>query len=163
MTRISTLAWAAASIGLLILSASTAAAKDKTACINVDSRQGWQRVALPDATTFLDFDVSGGWSVDAAHYEKVGPDGYTGADAEALSPYNQLKYAPNLPFGALLTRDDDDHLMSFRRFADVVAMTHAFGSPFDSKWREFRINDSDKALGDNGGSLRVCYTYGEAW
>lgn len=132
------------------------------ACYEISSRLGWQSIrtrARPAAW----FEVvsptynpkayaSGwpapkGWSVDGARYKGVGPQGHQGRDAEALAPFAKYKFASNLPFGALLLRDDNERTYAMR--------DRVFGVPPDRNLL-LRINDSDEALGDNTGFLRFC-------
>jgi hypothetical protein len=92
-----------------------------------------------------------GWSVDAAHYSPVGASGHTGADAAALRPYDQYKYDADFPFGALLMRwDGAGRVLPLEGFEGAIEM------PNPTQFIEFRINDSDASLGDNGGEIVLC-------
>jgi hypothetical protein len=117
------------------------------ACFSVDSRLGWQRFNLPGSFTKVS-SISGGWSVDTRNYASVGASGHSGRDAAALTPYNQYKYDQRFPFGALL--------MGSSQGALWIQSPNSFSSaPFGAV--DMRINDADNALGDNGGSLEVCF------
>lgn len=129
-----------------------------SSCIDVDSRKGWQRLDLPNIY-IVGFTVTGGWSVDAAHFKKVNEEGHTGADAQALSPYNDFKYDHDAPFGALLLRTEEEETISVQDFETKNYMTSGAGVRISTGWMDFRINDSDGSLGDNAGSLNVCIAY----
>ncbi|HEY9695953.1 MAG TPA: hypothetical protein V6D10_01590 [Trichocoleus sp.] len=116
-------------------------------CFDVSSRQGWQYFDLGGPYTRV-AGVSGGWSVDARNYSRVGPRGHSEA---GLEPYNQYKYDQGMPFGAL--------------FVDVPTDGYGYvwvqGSqqlPRPITRTAMRINDADNALGDNSGVLQVCFS-----
>lgn len=115
-------------------------------CVVVDSRMGWQKFDLGREVNGVQ-SISGGWSVDRRNYAPVGAAGHMGRDAEALSPYSQYKYNQRYPFGALLLGDGREYrwIQQGSRFA------------YPLKSIDMRINDADKSLGDNSGSLRVCF------
>jgi hypothetical protein len=115
-------------------------------CVTVDARSGWQRFTLSRAFSAIQ-SISGGWSVDGQRYAPVGASGHFGSDAQALSPYSQYKYNQNYPFGALLLGNGRDYFW--------VQQGSRLPSPLSSF--DMRINDADNALGDNRGSLRVCF------
>jgi len=117
-----------------------------SACVTVDSRSGWQHFNLPGSFTRV-ASISGGWSVDTRNYSPVGSSGHNGRDAEALAPYNQYKFDQRFPFGALLMGSGQGVLW----VENPVSFTGSFGAV------DMRINDADNALGDNGGSLQVCF------
>lgn len=117
-----------------------------SACVTVDSRNGWQRFNLPGSFTRV-ASISGGWSVDTRSYSPVGSSGHNGRDAEALAPYSQYKFDQRFPFGALLMGSGQGVLW----VENPVSFTGSFGAV------DMRINDADNALGDNGGSLQVCF------
>jgi hypothetical protein len=73
--------------------------------------------------------------------------GHTGRDAEALSLYNQAKFDQRFPFGALLMSDSQGVMW--------IQGPTTFSAPLNGI--NMRINDADKSLGDNGGSLKVCF------
>lgn len=117
-------------------------------CVSVDSKQGWQRFNLPGSFTKIT-SITGGWSVDAKNYTPVGASGHTGRDSELLTPYNQYKFDQRFPFGALLMSSGQGILW--------IQSPNSFSSaPFGAV--DMRINDADNALGDNGGSIQVCFT-----
>ncbi|GAA6619648.1 hypothetical protein [Scytonema sp. NUACC26] len=118
-----------------------------TKCFNVSSRDGWQYFDLGGPYTRV-ARVIGGWSVDGRNYLPVGPKGHS---EPGLEPYNQYKYDQNFPFGAL--------------FVDIPTDGHGYiwvqGSqqlPKPITRTSIRINDSDVALGDNSGVLKVCFS-----
>ncbi|MBD1212052.1 MAG: hypothetical protein H9534_04710 [Dolichospermum circinale Clear-D4] len=120
-------------------------------CFSVDSRQGWQSFTANHRVASVNY-IEGGWSVDARLYSSVGYKGHEGADAERLSPFNAYKSNQSFPFGALLMELPN---------GEVIWANNPGGElgsfPANSTFR-FRIND--EALGDNGGSLKVCLVYG---
>jgi hypothetical protein len=80
-------------------------------------------------------------------YAPVGASGHMGSDAQALSQYSQYKYSQSYPFGALLLGNGRDYfwIQTGSRFASALSSI------------DMRINDSDRSLGDNAGSLTVCF------
>ena len=118
----------------------------KSECVSVDSRQGWQRFNLPGSYSRVT-SISGGWSVDTRNYAPVDTEGHIGQDAERLAPYNQYKFDLRFPFGALLMRTGAGILW----VQSPISFTNRFVSV------DMRINDADDALGDNGGTLQVCF------
>jgi hypothetical protein len=115
-------------------------------CVTVDARSGWKRFNLSRGFIGV-HSISGGWSVDGRNYAPVSASGHIGADAQALSPYNQYKYSQSYPFGALLLGNGRDYFS--------IQQGSRFPSPLTAI--DMRINDADNALGDNSGSLRVCF------
>jgi hypothetical protein len=122
-------------------------------CFSVDSRQGWQSFTANHRVSGINY-IEGGWSVDSRSYPMVSYTGHQGTDAERLAPFNAYKYNQSFPFGALLMELPN---------GDVIWANQPGGElgsfPEGSSFR-FRINDADAALGDNGGSLKVCLVYG---
>jgi hypothetical protein len=118
-------------------------------CYEVNSRQGWQYFTLlrprKRVTT-----ISGSWSVDAKNYAGVGPGGHSGDDARRLEPYNQYKYDQNFPFGALFVDIPTDGY-GYTQVSGAQVLQRQITKT------AMRINDADNALGDNAGSLRVCF------
>ncbi|MEP0855822.1 alpha/beta hydrolase [Trichocoleus sp. DQ-U1] len=125
---------------------STGSNPSSSACVSVDSRSGWQHFNLPGSFTRV-ASISGGWSVDTQNYASVGSSGHSGRDAEALAPYNQYKFDQRFPFGALLMGSGQGTLW----IQNPLSFNGSFGAV------DMRINDADNALGDNGGSLQVCF------
>jgi hypothetical protein len=124
-----------------------ASERSRPYCVTVDSRSGWQRFNLPRSFTKV-ASIGGGWSVDTRSYAPVSSSGHTGRDADALRPYNQYKFDQRFPFGALLMGSGQGTLW--------IQSPNSFSSaPFGAV--DMRINDADNALGDNGGSLQVCF------
>jgi len=122
-------------------------------CFSVDSRQGWQTFTANHKVSSVNY-IENGWSVDARSYPMVSYEGHQGADADRLAPYNAYKYNQSFPFGALLMEMPNGEVIWANN------PTGELGSfPANSTFR-FRINDADEALGDNGGSLKVCLVYG---
>jgi hypothetical protein len=117
-----------------------------SSCVSVDSKRGWQRFNLPGSFTRV-ASIGGAWSVDSRNYSPVGSSGHTGRDAEALTPYNQYKFDQRFPFGALLMGSGQGVLW----IQNPVSFNGSLGAV------DMRINDADNALGDNGGSLQVCF------
>jgi hypothetical protein len=73
----------------------------------------------------------------------------SGQDVQRLAPYNQYKYDHRFPFGALLMGSGQGVLW-------IQDMNSLSSAPFGAL--DMRINDADNALGDNSGSLRVCFS-----
>jgi hypothetical protein len=119
-------------------------------CYNVDSRNGWQYIDLPRSVRRV-VSVGGSWSVDARNYSGVGPEGHSGDAARRLEPYNQYKYDQGIPFGGLLVDipTDGNGYVWVRSGSQTL--------PKQISRTALRINDADKALGDNAGSLQVCF------
>ncbi len=118
-------------------------------CYVVDSRQGWQYFTLLRSRSRVT-SMSGSWSVDARNYGSVGARGHSGEDARRLEPYNQYKYDRSFPFGALFVDIPTDGY-------GYVQVSEQQSLPRSITRTAMRINDADNALGDNGGSLRVCF------
>ncbi|UXX82730.1 hypothetical protein [Roseovarius pelagicus] len=134
-------------------------------CAAIDAQLGWQSIdtrhlskpavyALGTAhfppSTLNSVHVDYKWSVDGARYDRVGPDGHTGADAAALKPFERYKFFADLPFGALLSRSAN------LKLAHIREQRAAAGYPTHSNQVDFRINDT--GLGDNVGGMVVCIT-----
>jgi hypothetical protein len=115
-------------------------------CVSVDSKRGWQRFNLPGSFTKIT-NISGNWTVDARSYSPVSYSGHSGRDAQALAPYNQYKFDQRFPFGALLMGSGQGVLS--------IQGSTSFNGSFGAV--DMRINDADNALGDNQGSLNVCF------
>jgi len=115
-------------------------------CVIVSSGSRWQRFNLSRRVRQV-VTISGAWSVDARSFAPVGPRGHQGMEAQALNAYNQYKYDQRFPFGALLIGDGQQYFWIQER--------SQFNYPTNVV--DLRINDSDDALGDNAGSLRVCF------
>ncbi|WP_180900413.1 hypothetical protein [Martelella soudanensis] len=134
-----------------------ASAEAATECLTVDARKGWQTMES-EGGFFFDAGWRGAWSVDAVNYDPVGPFGHSGSAAQALQPYEQYKYETSLPFGAMLVEMNDE-VMSLDSFVQLLdeeadelySAPHAFYA--------FRINDSDRSLGDNGGAIELCFEF----
>lgn len=119
-------------------------------CYRISARAGWQRVPLGDGGHGEIRVMAGaGWTVDAKAYDRVGPEGHTGAAARGLAPYAAYKYVRKSPFGALLARSPG---------GEIVVMNPDPEARFRSRADhvDFRINDRDEGLGDNAGALIVC-------
>jgi len=116
-------------------------------CFNVSSKQGWQYFNLRGPYNSI-ASVEGNWTVDYRRYPGVGPEGH---NQPGLEPYNQYKYDQNFPFGALLVQIPTDGY-------GYVWVRGSQQLPKPITRTAIRINDSDIALGDNSGVLRVCFT-----
>jgi hypothetical protein len=134
-------------------------AEAATECLTVDARKGWQTMES-EGGYFVDAGWRGAWSVDAANYDSVGPFGHSGSAAQGLQPYEQYKYETSLPFGAMLVETDDEvmSLDKFVQFLDEEAYDLYSAPP---AVYAFRINDSDRSLGDNGGAIEVCFEFAD--
>jgi hypothetical protein len=120
---------------------------DNNACFTVSAQQGWQYFNLPGSFKRIT-SIEGSWSVDDRSYARVGAYGHTGDASNRLAPYNQYKYDQNYPFGALLV-----NIPNYGYFW----VENPQQLPRSINFTAMRINDGDNALGDNGGSLRVCF------
>jgi len=115
-------------------------------CVNVSSQKGWQHFNLR-GTYHSIASVEGSWSVDSHRYKPVGAQGH---NEPGLEPYNHYKYDQHFPFGALLVKiPTDGHQYIWVRGPQQL--------PKPITRIDMRINDSDIALGDNSGVLRVCF------
>ncbi len=123
-------------------------------CMNIDSRSGWQTITVNHAVASIDV-TDGGWSVDTRSYGLVRNNGHRDLDAERLAPFNSLKFDQRFPFGALLMNTSETGVVWLDDVANGVA--HIPGPDISANTRiQFRINDADNALEDNGGFLRIC-------
>lgn len=118
-------------------------------CYEVDSRKGWQYFTVAGQFTHV-VSITGSWSVDYRNYRRIGPEGHSGEAAKRLEPYNQYKYTESYPFGVLLVGVPGD-------WETVVPRPNWPLPKAVSQRVMMRINDADNALGDNAGSLLVCF------
>jgi hypothetical protein len=125
----------------------TPTASTNNVCVTVDSKKGWQDFNLNGSFTKV-ASISGGWSVDTRNYSPVGASGHTGRDAESLAPYEQYKFDQDFPFGTLLVNIPNYGYINVQQPQQL---------PQPVSKTAIRINDADNALGDNGGSLKVCF------
>jgi len=119
-------------------------------CIDVQSKNGWQTLSLPNGK-IRKVSYSGGWSVINGLYKPVGPRGYSGQDAAKLGPLYGYKYDQSYAFGEMLVRDQAGRVVPFAEFAALAVNT-----PNPAGIYAFRINDKRNALWDNAGAIRVC-------
>lgn len=133
---------------LLALAAALAApAAAQSECTRVDSRQGWQSLSFAGQPGMEVRSIRGGWTVDALNYPPVGAEGHLGSAAERLAPFGKYKAVVGAPFGVLLARSPGGSIYIVREGWRVP------------DWNlQLRINDSDATLGDNQGSLSVCFS-----
>ncbi|MET7296091.1 hypothetical protein ABZS79_28820 [Streptomyces griseoloalbus] len=95
---------------------------------------------------FTVFHVSGSWTVDRRNFPRVGPGGYEPAIDKRI--YQPCKFAPGQPFGELLGRvGENGRPFPVGRGGTLTAPSS--GTLF------LRINDADRCLGDNDGSITV--------
>ena len=134
-------------LALLCLSAAIAApavqARDSDACYSVDAKRGWQYIQLSGTYSEVE-SIRGSWTADVINYDRVGPRGYSD-NAE----YLDFKYDSDLPLGALLIGVPGapySWLNEPQRLTQPVTNI------------ALRINDDDLALGNNFGTLRVCFS-----
>ena len=132
--------------GLAVLLALPQNVLAQQSCIDISSREGWQRIEFQGEFRPYISDVSGGWTVDSRSFSLVGPSGHAGADSDRLAPFDEYKYNREFNFGALLSRSAN---------GQVVAVGQ--GSHMATRSMDFRINDSDGTLADNDGNLQVCF------
>lgn len=115
---------------------------------SVSSTEEWQQMPLSvgRGEKFTVFYVSGSWTVDERNFPGVGPDGYEPAvDREIYQP---CKLVPGQPFGKLLGRVGENG-RTFPVGAGGTLTAPSSGTLF------LRINDADRCLGDNDGSIAV--------
>ncbi|GGV83727.1 hypothetical protein GCM10010294_60690 [Streptomyces griseoloalbus] len=135
--------WPTPSVG-----ASTGASRQAMENPSVDSTEEWQQMPLSvgKGEKFTVFYVSGSWTVDVRNFPRVGPDGYEPAiDREIHQP---CKFVPGQPFGKLLGRAGENGT-EFPVGAGGTLTAPSSGTLF------LRINDADRCLGDNEGSITV--------
>lgn len=120
----------------------------RSTCVLIDARNGWQHFSLPFPVSAIT-SINRGWTVDHYRYAEVGPGGYTGRDAEALTAYLSYKYDQAFPFGALLVGVPSEEY-GYKWISQPQPL------PYSTNKLGMRINDSDNSLGDNGGYLQVC-------
>jgi hypothetical protein len=70
------------------------------------------------------------------------------ADAERLGPHSEHKFSPAFNFGYLLVSDTNGNFYS--------SVVNEFKLNPSIQGSYLRINEKDKALHDNVGSIRVC-------
>ncbi|WP_305986381.1 hypothetical protein [Roseibium sp. MMSF_3544] len=119
-------------------------------CLDVNAKKGWQGVTLPHGK-ISQVGFSGSWSVIAGLYGPVGPRGYSGSDAQKLGPLYGYKFDQSYAFGEMLVRDQSGRIVPFAEFAALAVNARDPAGNY-----AFRINDSDVALWDNAGAIRVC-------
>ncbi|WP_428643182.1 hypothetical protein [Roseibium sp.] len=127
-----------------------AAAQAADYCIDVQSKKGWQQLALP-AGKIRRVSYSGGWSVINGMFKPVGPRGYSGEDAKKLGPFYGYKFDQSYAFGEMLVRDQAGRIVPFAEFAALAVRATDPAGVY-----AFRINDKNEVLWDNGGVIRVC-------
>ncbi|GLQ33812.1 hypothetical protein GCM10007939_00950 [Amylibacter marinus] len=139
----------------------------KSVCYEIQGRQGWQRMNMPansDAQVLTIFGPKNtsrqdkkaypkakkiGWSVIDLFHKRVGPEGHHGAAAVALAPFDIFKYFNDAPHGAILVRLPNGWIGDVRDPNRPISLS-------GEAYYDFRINDSDQSLGDNGGFLVMC-------
>ncbi|MFG2873159.1 hypothetical protein [Streptomyces sp. NPDC048338] len=102
--------------------------------------------------TFAVFYVSGSWTVDVRNFPMVGPGGY-GADIDRKI-FQPCKFVAGQAFGELLGRIGESGT------AFSVGAGGMLTAP-DSGTLFLRINDADRCLGDNDGSITVALAGGD--
>jgi Ricin-type beta-trefoil lectin domain len=119
--------------------------KAREVCVDQDARVGWKTYELVTGTSLVGVSsVSGSWSVDDKNYPRVGPEGYSNPNLN-----EQYKYDRKYPFGALLMVDPGQGYT-------WIKGPQQLPKPITDRVT-LRINDSDSSLGDNGGTLTVCF------
>jgi murein DD-endopeptidase MepM/ murein hydrolase activator NlpD len=115
--------------------------------VRVSSTVGWQQtgLSLNRGNRFLISYVFGRWSVDSRTFPYVGPNGYSATIDRTI--YQGCKYAPSHPYATLLGR-----------IGNGSAFRVSSGGTFTADRRgtlSLRINDQDRCLVDNDGSVSV--------
>ena len=136
-------------------------------CYHIDAKTGWQRITIPTSATSQVLTIIGphnitpqdakayrkakkiGWSVNKAFHKPVGPEGHSGKDAAALKPWGVYKYLKDAPFGSMIVRLPNGWTGDVLNPNRPISLT-------DEAYYDFRINDADEALWDNGGFLIMC-------
>ncbi|MCK2218372.1 cutinase family protein [Actinomadura sp. ATCC 31491] len=132
------------------LTATSCAKKDFT--VRVQAAKGWQDSGIDIKGKFNISDLGENtWSVDHVNHPYVGPNGYPPEQDRLIAP--GYKYDSGKPYGYLLGKlvapDGQEHYFP-------VGAGGLWQNPFKSPARlHLRINDADRALGDNGGSVLV--------
>lgn len=135
---------AAAFLGMTGLAGNAAA---QEVCRSLSSRAGWVSWTFAGDGQPRVSSISGSWTVDAANYAPVGPQGHTGADGQRLEPFSEYKAVQGFPFGALLTRSESG-AVSILQPGTMISGTRLMVG----------INDSHTTLGDNQGEMRICFS-----
>lgn len=133
---------ATALTGLLL-----AATPVQAECVEVSASEGWQDFAFLIPVDRISR-IMGGWTVDKASYTPVGAGGHVGDAGKKLEPFSAYKYDTTQPFGALLLSRGEG------------APHRAVSGPawFESgPMHNLRMRINDTGLGDNDGSLSVCF------
>ena len=114
----------------------------------ISSTTGWQptRFRVENNVPFTIQFISGSWTVDTRNFPSVGPQGYQRQTDREI--FQGCKVDNRQPYAALLARVGD----SGPAFA--VRRGGQFRSPDDGRLF-LRINDADRCLGDNKGSIVV--------
>jgi hypothetical protein len=142
------------SIGLmaLLLFISPPPASAAVSTYTVSSTQGWQDtgIVIPVGGEFrIDYSY-GTWTVDYHNFPEVDAGGYP--SNMDVSIYQPCKYVSDRPYGYLLGRGGGLGLMRVGNggtiYRDTVEDVHL----------SLRINDIDRCLGDNAGSVTVTVT-----
>lgn len=118
-------------------------------CYQVDAKQGWQYFNLLRPRSRV-ASITGSWSVDTRNYSSVGAEGHTGEAGQKLEPYGEYKYVQSMPSGALLVDIPTEGY-------GYIPVSQAMNLPRSVIKTAMRINDGDNTLGDNAGSLQVCF------
>ncbi|MER7870075.1 hypothetical protein ABTZ90_23945 [Streptomyces cellulosae] len=128
--------------------ATTSAPRQALESPSVSSTEEWQQMPLSvdKGERFTVSYVSGSWTVDERNYPRVGPGGYEPAVDRKI--YQPCKFAPSQPFGELLGRIGENG-RAFPVGAGGTLTARSSGTLF------LRINDADRCLGDNDGSITV--------
>lgn len=113
------------------------------ACYSVAAQRGWQYVQLTGTFSRVE-SIRGEWTADVINYDRVGAEGYP-----VLSDYTGFKYDETLPLGALLIGVPGAPY-------SWLGEPQPLSQPVTNI--AMRINDDDLSLGDNYGSLRVCFS-----
>lgn len=134
---------AATALAGLLLAATPVQAE----CVEVSAREGWQDFAFLIPVDRIS-GIMGGWTVDKASYTPVGAGGHVGDAGKKLEPFSAYKYDTTQPFGALL--------LSRGEGAPHLAVSGP--AWFESgPMHNLRMRINDTGLGDNDGSLSVCF------
>ncbi len=138
-------------IGLILVPFLVLRYSTKTYNVTITSIYSWQQTSIvfEGNTEFSISYTSGGWTVDRALYEKVGPWGYS-PNIDSLIHYpttTECKLLPGEPYGVLIGRVDNS--MPFVVQLDQDYYVNSKGNLL------LAINDSPSCLTDNEGEVTL--------
>lgn len=128
-----------------------AQAQPQDPCVDIHASSGWHQVDFGGVSMQVG-GIYGSWTVDPA-LDHTDWRGHQGSDAQRLAPHSAFKYDEAFASGALLIRARGGE----RNYAVRPSRAGSGRTIIHVEVAELRINDSDASLGDNEGSLQVCF------